>query len=151
LGIVRRLVIASHCPGEHQHPDHYRRIGDVEFWPDPDSDEVDDVPEPHPIDDIAQCAANEQSETHRQNRRRSPGADVRPDERRDNRAGNERQDDTPAFEDAKRGARVLNVLERQQRPDHLEPVRIRIPAQGPGRERLGHLIDRDGDSGYGNR
>ena len=136
-----RLPLREHERGEqHDHADDDEAVGEVERRPPLQVDEVGDVAEPHPVDEVRDAAADHERETDRQHgmaRAAAREVDEHPDDRE---RGEDDHHRGRLREQAERDARVLHVAD-PERPDDVDAL---VELQLPCDDVLGQLVRRDG-------
>ena len=129
-------------PHEERRADADGRISHIEDGPDPQIKEIDDIAEPHAVDEIPhRTAQHERASPHD----RAGGGMLRqqfPPHPRDDRNGEEDEDRLLALEEAERRTRVLHIGQVDDGGDERQAVARR---KGASDERLGELIGSDDD------
>src|SRR5436190_9644023 len=101
--------------------DHDEAVGEVERRPVAQVEEVGDVPQPHPVEEVREAAADHEPERDRQYRVPRAGTREEDEHPRDRRRRQEDHDRGRAGEEAERDAGVLDVPDPEG-PDHVDTV-----------------------------
>ena len=120
-GILFLLYFVSRAeeavPDEQGHTYGDRRITDVKHWPDTQIDEVNDISQPHTIDEIADRPTEDQRRAPECDRRhRRLGEQLPADPDNDAQRQTDKEHLLP-FEQAKRCPGILHIGEREERMD----------------------------------
>jgi hypothetical protein len=128
-------------PGDEDHAHGNRAIGDIEFGPSRNFDEIDDIPQAYSIDQVPNRTAEQHPETGRELPSCVLRSLVRSDERNDNRDGNKGQKERLTSEKAKRGAAVFDVMQSQNVAHQLRAMIVAIRTEFSHDCPFAHLID----------
>src|SRR5918911_4448490 len=119
-------------------------VREVEGRPEAQVEEVRHVPEPHPVDEVRDAAADNEPERDGQDRMPRAGAGEEPEHPRDGDPGEDDHDRRRAGEEAERDPRVLDMVDGE-RADH---AHLLVEGEAARDDVLRQLVGREGRGGH---